>query len=98
MGSRRKAALQCRSKGHCHLIRTGLSACIAHSIGVVGMAMPARGIGVEARIARDGGNARPVAVNVDAVRSRSAPRKVHRLLTPHFVATRGEADLSRGRR
>ena len=84
------------SKSHRRLVRTGLGACIAYLVGVRGMATPAGGIGVKTRIVRNGSNARSVAVNVNIARSSSAPREIYLVSSLHFVATRSEANLSRG--
>src|SRR5882724_6345125 len=60
------------------------------------MAMPADGVSVEAVIpGSDDQTAVPI--NVDIARRRTTPGKIHSALALHFVATRTERDLARGR-
>ena len=88
-----KTALQRHSKRHRHLVRTSLTACVAHLVCEVAMPTAAIAIGVKTFI-RGGNYPRAVTINVYPARRHPAPGEIHRVSSLHFVATRHKRDLS----
>src|SRR5215831_1637257 len=84
------------SERYGYLIRTITRAGFAYLVGVGGMAATVRVIGVET-IVRDSGNYNAVSINIDAIRSCTAPGEIHGVSSLHFVAARRECDLTRRR-
>jgi hypothetical protein len=80
-----------------HLIGAVRCACIAHLVGVARVASADTNvIGVRAGV-RYRGDQHPIAIGVDATRSRPAPGEIHRLSSLHPIPMRTERDLARRR-
>ena len=77
---------------HRRVVRTGLSARVAHAIRVGGLATATGRIGVETVVWRRG-DQHVVTVNVDIARSRPAPGEIHCVSPLHLIATRTEREL-----